>query len=231
MTPVAADAAVIASDERAEPTPTPRHEQLFRDSGELDALAATAGEPTKIAPSPRKPGVYPILVVHELDAAPHAYILGCAQVTKAGAKLLGPAACAKVIGTPKVEIVGDDGTRAPAKLGKRGKGFPCPAEDEAIQPWVAVSGLPSEHERVFVLPAGVQLLDGIAEPATVEALRTKHSFADKRQQRPGSRSIPITGLVDLDGDGVLEVITSNLGSVRLFRADGELVGEVGCEFG
>ena len=184
---------------------------------------------------PRAPGIYPVLVVHELDTDPHAYILACAKIENGKlAKFLSPAACAKVVGAPNVELVGADGKRTAVTLGKRGKDLPCPGDDgRPKQPWLAVKGLPAQSgKNRLVLPSDVALDTNAVDPAAFRAIKRKGKFAAMPVPGKGSpASVRVIGQVDLDGDGVLEVITSNLGSVRLFLADGTLVGEVGCEFG
>ncbi len=187
-------------------------------------------EPLKVEPTKRKPGVYALCAVHSLDEAPHAYVLGCAQVTKSKRSLLGPAACAKLLKPGYATFLGYDSKSTLVKLAKGGTGFPCP-DGSGKQPWLTATGMPTPREGMFVVGPGVKILEGVPEPATLDAIRSKNTFAGKRHEQSGAPTVPVAFLVDLDGDGVLEVVTENLGSIRLFRADGTLVGEVGCEFG
>jgi hypothetical protein len=191
-----------------------------------DALVATAT-------TRRAPGLYPVLVAHAFDKAPHAYILACAQVsTDKPPKLLSPAACANVLGKEAVELVAEDGTRTTVTLGKTGKGAPCPG-DGPSQPWRAVQGLPSDRDRsLLILPTGIALDARAVDRATMFRLKKRHVVVPKNPSIPTANGgeIPIRGQVDLDGDGVLEIITDHLGSVRLFRGDATIVGEVGCQF-
>jgi hypothetical protein len=196
----------------------------------VDAAAPASAAPVT-PPGPRAPGIYPVLVVHRLDHAPHAYILACAQIVNdKPTTLLGPAACAKVIGAPAVELVSDNGTRTPVTLGKPGKGVPCPG-DGPDQPWLAIDGLPAKRAQLFVLPVGMNLEDRPVSAATLATLQQTHVSPPRRGGGTNAREpVSVLAQLDLDGDGVFEIITDHLGSVRLFRSSGQMIGEVGCQF-
>jgi hypothetical protein len=197
----------------------------------IDAAVTLRPDAAVTPQSPRAPGIYPVLVVHLLDSGPHAYILACAHVINdKPVALLGPTACAKIIGTPNVEIVADDGTRVAVTLGNQGKGLVCPG-DAPPQPWLEVTGLPGKRkDTMLLLPAGIAFDGRPLDRATFAALRSKHVVPPLQGSKQASEHILVRGQVDLDGDGLLEVITEHLGSVRLFRRIGTTVGEVGCQF-
>lgn len=189
-------------------------------------LASSAGA------APRPPGVYPVLVIHRQDEAPHAYVLGCARVSKGGrGVLLGPKACAALLKKKtKLEILGGT-SRTTVTIRGAGIGDTCP-ETNAREPYVTLAGRPEEHESpAFVVAPGE--LEVEASTATIATLtRMYPPGPGKKVMQPGTvPSLNVVAAFDLDGDGTEEVIVESLGRYQLFRASGELIGTVGCEYG
>ena len=189
------------------------------------ALASTA------AAAPRAPGVYPVLVVHDTEK-PHAYVLGCARIAKGGkAAWLAPKRCAPLLKkTMVLELVGDP-TRTTVKIVRAGTGTTCP-EGNAREPYVVLSGLPEDRAHgAFVVASGVASAEASQE--AIDAITKQYPPGPgKRPLPPGQKpQLGVAAAFDLDGDGVAEVIVESLGEYQLFRANAELIGTVGCEFG
>jgi hypothetical protein len=117
------------------------------------------------------------------------------------------------------------------KIVRAGTGNTCP-EGNAREPYVVLSGLPADRNPgMFVVAPGVA--DAEASQDAIDAITRKYPPGPgKRPLPPGQKpSLGVAAAFDLDGDGVAEVIVESLGEYRLFRANAELIGTVGCEFG
>ena len=183
------------------------------------------------AADPRPPGVYPLLVVHGTDK-PHGYVLGCARVAKRGkGVLLGPKPCAALLKRKmRLDLV-DGEERVVVEISGAGTGTTCP-EGSAREPYVVLVGLREERSPgALVVAPKVDAME--ASQAAIDAITKKHPPSPgKRVMQPGKPpTLGVVGAFDLDGDGAPEVIVESLGRYQLFRADGTLIGTVGCEYG
>src|SRR5204862_7573906 len=100
------------------------------------------------------------------------------------------------------------------------------------EPYVGLAGRPEEHDsRAFLVAPGMVEVE--ASTATIATLTKRYPPSPgKRVMRPGETpTIGVVAAFDLDGDGVEEVILESLGRYQLLRANGELIGTVGCEYG
>lgn len=179
--------------------------------------------------SPRKPGVYPVLVIAHDDSDAHdrAYVLGCARVTKSGSKLLGPRDCTTLLANAKLELVDDDGKRAAVQATtKWGIGNTCP-ERAQHERFIQLKGLPADTSSGIIVGAGIAAL--APDPKTEPAI--EKVYPKTPGKRPGDNGWGIDGSFDLDGDGRAEVVTSFLGAYILWSADGKKIGVVGCSLG
>ena len=199
----------------------------------VDALVIAPDAAVPAVVAPRAPGVYPVLVVLELiDRAPNAYVLACARVANGSPPMLvAGSGCAPWLRGVPLELIGD-GARAPVKGGAIGKGDTCPWNNGNLQSYVRVTGLPAELQRpAFVVGYGVTESTGGLDPAVRAAIEAKHPPIRGKKPERGPPTLHVVEQLDLDGDGSFEVITFDMGLVRLFRADGELIGSVGCASG
>lgn len=180
------------------------------------------------ARKPRDPGIYPVLVVHPFDDARQAYVLACAKVVR-GKKpvMLSAKACAPLLAKVPLEAIFENG-RTRVKITGRGADYPCP-EGNKKQPFVKLSGLPEEMSSRDPFVVGVGESEREVDPVVMEALAKK--LGPKISKRSGPDSWSASIVVDLDGDGVDEIVVENLGQYWLYRADGKELGTVGCEFG
>jgi hypothetical protein len=177
------------------------------------------------APKPREPGIYPLLILHGFDG--NAYILACAKVVR-GKKpvMISTKACAPLIAKLPLEAIMDSG-RERVKIARRGTGYACP-EGKQKQQYFSLAGLPEDIPRSRFI-VGVGEAERAADPVVMEMLRKK--LGPKVGKSPKPQTWEAELVVDLDGDGVDEIVVSNLGLYELYRADGVLLGTVGCAFG
>jgi hypothetical protein len=201
--------------------------------GTVVCVMAVALATSRGAAAERAPGVYPLLVIHPQDDAPHAYILACAKIV-AGKKplMLSAKACVPLLKRKLALEVIADGQRFPVTVRGAGTGDPCP-ETNRKEPFVTLDGLPKDFERRgFVVAPGEpeHQLDPEVGKLLLKQQGPKISIAPQRSR--ARRDVYSASLVvDLDGDGVDEVVTENLGKYWVYRADGVLLGSVGCEYG
>ena len=180
------------------------------------------------APKPRPPGLYPLLVVHPGEETRQAYVLACAKVVR-GKKpvMLSAKACAPLIAKLPLEAIFESG-RVPVKITGRGADYPCP-EGNKKQPYVKLSGLPEDMPSRDPFIVGAGEIERELDPVVMKSLTDK--LGPKVGKRPGPQSWVASIVVDLDGDGVDEIVVENLGKYWLYRADGVELGSVGCEYG
>jgi hypothetical protein len=214
--------------------------------GWIAAVSTIAsGDPAKSPPAAAS--LRPLLIVPSQAESTSGFILACVQSTTKTAKIVSGKACAALLVTTKVVDIPlesiEQGARHAVKLKAATvqKGWPCPGPIDAAsnrQPYLT---LDRELELdSFVVPRGVALqipdpTDPKTEPGVQSAV--KHAAARQKVRPKGPKGSadrfapqPVA-LIDLDGDGLSEIVIRDTELYLLYTHDGKpLPGEVGCYF-
>ncbi len=167
-----------------------------------------------------------VLVIHPYHPL-RAYVLGCMR----GGASVAADECSKLLVDRELELVVDP---APAKVraGEGGRYPVCPA-GEPYEPYVSLSGLPSELAGGhFIISPGLAYSP---HPGPVPpAVAGKHGpVVTLPTNGPDLGPTELTAVfrVDLDGDGRYEIVVEELGQYTLYDELGTKLGSVGCVFG